>query len=256
MTCPSSAVGVEARRKTTAGRMYEIEGELYPSVTTVLQTLNKPALLNWIAKEERTHVLEQAGKVYEPGLTRADFLLKLEGSLDTKKRADRTVERALEIGTQAHRWIEWETHRRMGQAVGPAPEVSTPAMTACGAWADWFTAHRVRPVLVEQVVYSRFHGYAGTCDLVAEIDGVLTLVDYKTSGGGRCYPEAHLQSAAYQAALAEMGHGDCARGLVVVLPKLPGDPTFTVHEVGPRAHLLPVFVHLLEVWRWQQEVRG
>ena len=43
--------------------------------------------------------------------------------------------------------------------------------------------------------------YAGTCDFVAKIDGVLGVGDIKTSSG--IYPEMRLQTAAYQHALEE-----------------------------------------------------
>lgn len=253
-----SSVGIESRRQTKAGRMYDIEGDLMPSVTGIISTtLAKPALQNWIAKQEREHVIEQASKLYgTPGLSLADFLLQLRTSLDVTKRADRTVRQALEIGTQAHQWIEWETRRRMGQVVGRAPDVSTPAQHAVAAWADWWEAHAVEPELVEQVVYSRRHRYAGTLDLIARVDGRRLLVDYKTASGGRCYRESHLQSAAYQAALDEMGHGRCDGGLVIVLGKLPTDPPFTVHEVRGADQLLEVFLCLRRVWQWMQDGDG
>jgi hypothetical protein len=51
-------------------------------------------------------------------------------------------------------------------------------------------------------VYSREHDYAGTLDVVGEVDGQLAVVDWKTSKA--VYDEMRLQAAAYAQAWAEM----------------------------------------------------
>jgi hypothetical protein len=56
---------------------------------------------------------------------------------------------------------------------------------------------RPAPVLVESVVASRTHKYAGTLDLVADLpDGRRALLDYKTAASG-VWPETALQLNAY-----------------------------------------------------------
>ncbi len=39
--------------------------------------------------------------------------------------------------------------------------------------------HMICPYAIETPIYSRRYGYAGTPDLLCELDGVLTLIDYK-----------------------------------------------------------------------------
>jgi predicted RecB family nuclease len=111
----------------------------------------------------------------------------------------------------------------------------------------------LEPLWIEQVVWSDRHRYAGTVDLVARVEGRLTVVDYKS--GKRVYQEAHLQLAAYAAALAEMGHEDCPHGCIVRLPKVAED-VFEVVPCPPRDQLLPVFLHLRAVWAWANEEGG
>src|SRR5208282_6385084 len=94
-----------------------------------------------------------------------------------------------------------------------------------------------KPLMVEFTVVSKKYGYAGTADLLAEVDGVLTLVDWKT--GKAVYKEAHLQNAAYRNALQEMEIYDgCTMplaGLVLRLPKTETDPDFEVVQAADQA---------------------
>ncbi len=54
----------------------------------------------------------------------------------------------------------------------------------------------------EFTVYSDFYRYAGTVDALGYVNGIMTLVDYKTSKG--IWPEYDLQIASYMHALREM----------------------------------------------------
>ena len=55
--------------------------------------------------------------------------------------------------------------------------------------------HRVDVIAAECQVVSEIHRYGGTLDLVATIDGVPSLLDFKTGRG--VYPEHRIQLAAY-----------------------------------------------------------
>lgn len=258
MTSRSS--GIETRRQTRQGRFYDLpDRPPYPSVTTVLQALAKPALVNWAAKVERERVMDLASTLYAdlatcPPMSRAAFYTTLQSRLGDEKAGQKLLAKAGEIGSEAHQMIEWRTRTLMGQAVGAPPAITDKAQWAVMAWEDWWRTHDVQPIHVEQVVFSDTHRYAGTVDLVARVDGLPMLIDYKT--GKAVYAEAHLQNAAYQHALLEMGHEDCAGGLVVRLPKVETDPEFEVVPVEGREEMFQVFVHLLQVWRWQQNGGG
>src|SRR5262245_55588082 len=78
------------------GRFYTIldpttgETARYPSVTTILGVINKPALVPWAAREERTATAEAAADLYaelrtSPPLPRSMYLLALEQRLGTTK---------------------------------------------------------------------------------------------------------------------------------------------------------------------------
>jgi hypothetical protein len=86
-------------------------------------------------------------------------------------------------------------------------------------------------------------------DVLARVNGVLTLVDFKT--GKAIYPEARLQSVAYSVALQEMGYLAPVQAVIVRLPKVEGDPAFEVQVVPPVAELFPVFLAAKALWTWQ-----
>jgi PD-(D/E)XK nuclease superfamily len=246
----------KTRRDAPTGRTYHIDGEIYPSVTNILGAIGKPALINWAAKTERNLVSEAAADLYLdlvkcPPMSRIAYLTTLEQRIGKEKAHKRELEKASEIGTQAHSIIEWNIRKALGQKVGPEPKLVDDALWAFMSFQDWAKSVSLKPMLIEQVVFSKTHRYAGTMDLLAEVDGETTLVDFKT--GKAIYGEAHLQNAAYQVALSEMGHGIIRKGLILRLPKVQTDPEFEVSDVSDSEELFPVFLAVYELWTWQQK---
>ena len=124
-------------------------------------------------------------------------------------------------------------------------------MWAFMAWEDWRRSVKLKPIAVEQVIYNEKHGYAGTLDLLADVDGVLTVVDWKT--GKAVYPEAHLQNEAYRQAIREMGHGDPRPGLIVRLPKVETDPQFEAVVALAEGPCFDKFLNAMQLWTWLRE---
>ena len=268
MTSPSKGVAYEAKAATIAaeagkkpqrmdgpaGRFYLVDGESYPSVTHVLSVIGKPALVNWAANQERTLVSEAAADLYEDlaklpkPMPRTAYLTTLQARVGKVKAHKRALEKASDIGTQVHHLVEWTLRQQCGQLVGQEPRVVDDAQWAFMAWQDWARSVALKPLLIEQTVYSRVHGYAGTMDLVAEVNGVRTLIDFKT--GKAIYSEAHLQNVAYQVALSEMGHDGVQAGMIVRLPKRQDDPAFEVADTPPVADLFETFLAVKQLWKW------
>lgn len=246
------------RKDGPAGRFYQVPGEPepYPSVTHILQAIGKPALINWAANQERTLVSEAAADLFQqfsaeivpPVMPRASYLATLLAKLGQVKAHQKELAKAGEIGTQTHKLIEWTMRTAIGADAGPKPVVNEKALWCFMAFEDWAKSVNLKPVLIEQTVFSKVHQFAGTMDLLARVHGVLTLVDFKT--GKAIYPEAFLQSAAYQVALIEMGYVSPAAGLIVRLPKVDTDPAFEVQTVPPVDELLPVFLAVKDLWKW------
>lgn len=237
-----------------SGRFYAIDGESYPSVTHILGCIGKPALINWAANQERTLVMEASADLYDDvaklpkPMSRPSYLSTLQGRIGKVKAHQRELAKAGEVGTQVHHLIEWNLRRALGQEAGTEPRVVDDAQWAFMAFQDWAASVSLKPRYIEQTVFSRTHGYAGTMDLLADVNGVLTLIDFKT--GKAIYAEAHLQNVAYQQALIEMGHVAPVGGVIVRLPKVQTDPAFEVAPVPPVAELFQTFLAVKTVWTW------
>lgn len=156
-------------------RYMNSEGTIVPGVTTILGILNKPALVIWANR------------------------LGLQG-IDSSKYRDEMAD----IGTLAHYLIMCDLTGQTPDTSDYSPTQVGQAENAVRSYHEWKKGHTVEPHLVEAPLVSNKYGYGGTIDLYADIDGVPTLVDFKTGKG--LYPEMVYQVAAYQMLLLEHEH--------------------------------------------------
>lgn len=266
------------KRELRGSRWYTIpNGQEYPSVTTILSVIGKPALIAWSAKVEREMVTSVSADLYldvagTPKMSKIAYLNTLQTRLGKEKAHKKLLEKAGDIGSQIHALIEWTLRASLMQEPGPSPHICDKAQWAFMAWEDWRKSVKLRPIFVEQTVWSDIHGIAGTMDLFCELSGEVTakhwltgekitktfsaptaaIIDWKS--GKKVYPESFLQNAAYRNFLREMGHGDATEGLIVRLPKVDTDPEFEVVWCPPEATCLPIFLNAKTLWTWAQEM--
>ena len=246
------------RDDTFKGRFYETpDGKRYPSVTTILSCIGKPALINWAARIERDLVVEASADLFcdcplAPKMSRMAWVTTLGNRLGKLRAHQRQLAKAGDIGSQVHALIEWTLRARLCQEPGPSPSTdSDKAQWAFSCWQKWANSVSLKPLAIEQVVYSETHGYAGTMDLLALVNGEVVVLDWKT--GKAIYNEAHLQNAAYRHAIREMGHGDPKKGLIVRLPKVDTDPDFEVKEAHEEKEAFSTFLSVIDLWKWVQK---
>jgi len=168
--------------KTKAHTRYKnAAGKIIPSVTTIIGGnlgWNKGALIGWSRK------------------------MALQG-IDPNKERDE----AADIGTLAHALIEEHiTSTAPHLKVVPAEkELYSPANlgkaeTAFLAYLEWEKQNNVDltdpRVQAEARLVSEWLQYGGTLDLIAPIDGELSLIDFKSTNA--LYPEHRIQLAAYE----------------------------------------------------------
>ena len=166
---------------------YTWGGEFVPGVTTILQCLGKPALVPWAAGMASDHWLEAA----KAGRTDWAAIHKEAKGAHRKK-----TQAAADIGHEVHAYAEAYFKKQT------LPELtSDQARRGVEAFHKWVSAHTIEILASERQIFSKEHYYAGTCDFVAKIDGVMGVGDIKTSSG--IYPEMRFQTAAYQHALQE-----------------------------------------------------
>lgn len=101
---------------------------------------------------------------------------------------------AADAGTCAHAMVEADIR---GKDFDPSPypaDVVALAQGAFGAYKEWATQTRLKPVETEVSLVSERHRYGGTLDAML-VQDKLALGDWKT--GNRLYPEHLIQLAAY-----------------------------------------------------------
>lgn len=129
------------------------------------------------------------------------------------------LEQAARRGTAVHRFLEgYFTTGTIGDLDAYPPDV-WPYLQAAAAFL-W--EHDPQPLEVEQLVVHPEYGYAGRPDLVAQVAGVPTLLDFKSNPEGRIYPEAHVQTTAYAIARERCGDAPTEQTLLVGLDEQGG----------------------------------
>lgn len=223
--------------------------------TTVTGKLDKSrALIAWA-----TRLQSQFIRDYMDSAEKATFhveellpiIAEAEGQHQVKK------EKASSIGSEVHEFAESFARAKMGLREMPkidenyAPEV----INGINAFLSWYNEHDVEFIASEKLVYSRKYGHVGTFDLVARIDGVLTLCDYKTAKG--IYSPMFYQLAGYRAAYNEemeyIGGEKVNKGAILNFSKETGE--FAVQWVNKTEHKkdLRAFLGLLATAKREKE---
>ncbi len=198
-------------------RGYEVEGTVYPRVSTILNIIAAPGLEAWRHKV----------------------------GLEESRRIGRE---AAGLGTRVHGACE--AISRGGGIVAHDDDLAEFIQV----YEAWFHRNVAEVVAVEQFVWSAKYGYAGTLDLIADLkDGRRALVDLKTS---QTVSETHrLQTAAYQLAALEAHEIGCDVRLIVQMPsRKPGE--LYVTEFDDDAGDQRAWRATLALYKWQRRHAG
>ncbi len=220
---------------------YYLNDELLPGVTTILGTLNKPALVQWAATEAIKYI--EANGEKEGDLIRVNSeILEAARTAHAKKR-----DKAADQGTDVHAEIETIiktliSGKALREGDGELPGFSSQAQK----FFKWATDNNVVFHESEKKMYSVEHKFAGTADFVATIDGKKFVGDIKTTSG--IYDlSPFLQCAGYRIMLEEMGDTGYAGSVIIRLGK-NGDfeEHYRMDEIGEDKD---TFIALLRVYK-------
>lgn len=197
-------------------------GKRIPGVTTILNVINKPALIKWAND------------------------LGLQG-IDSTTYVDNLAD----IGTLGHAMImshltgkELDTERYTEEQIDLAGNSFL-------SYLNWEKPHTIEPILVEAPLVSEQYKYGGTLDLLAKIDGVHTLIDFKT--GKALYPEHSIQVAAYCILASEHGY-NVDEALILRIGR-DEDEGFEVKPVNNIEANWELFTHCLAIYELQKQLR-
>lgn len=168
---------------------YKLDGKWVPGVTTILGVLDKPGLRKWSASEVAKYVAanrEAIMHLYAAGYGPMVAALK---EVPWQKRDDSAAR-----GTTLHDFAE---RLLRGESVDVPDDLAPVMENALRFLDEW----KIEPILIEEVVASRGHQYAGKLDLAARYQHPVTgersigIFDWKS--GKRIYASACFQLNAY-----------------------------------------------------------
>jgi hypothetical protein len=202
---------------------YKLDGKLLSGVTTIIDgTSSKQNLIGWAAnmavdyiQDSRLWTRGEGDKPYfDCSTSTLERVLQEARTAYAKKR-----DKAGQKGTDAHALVEEYINECIKEFGGkPHGEEITETVLP---FAQWAFTNVDRFIAAEQRLYSEKHGFAGTCDFIAVIDGKLTIGDLKT------YPkmwsaDAFIQMGAYSLCWKELT-GEAPQQSVVVKMCDPND---------------------------------
>jgi hypothetical protein len=235
----------------------------YPSVTTILDVMDKPALVSWAKRtvaEIAVNRWEEVGAYIQRDSPDA-AIQWLKGLPDYQRDA------AGKLGTSIHLWADIASRGQEpdGETFQPSAE-ERPYLEAYRCFQTFLTEHQGKVVSGEKMVWSQ-DGYAGTYDLICRFScdchQGLWLIDLKTAKTGP-YPEWALQLIAYGTADFIIIEDDPTPypmpvieryGVLHLRPDLYADTGWRLIEYPLIPSDRMAFLGALEIWRWKQEKR-
>ena len=230
--------------------VHPTSGAKVPGVTSVLNMLPKPFLKAWAAKV----VAESAVAMAQDGTLAPMVARDPSGTIDYLKRSPgRSTQGAADVGTAAHGIFE---ALAKGEPIGRVTEDLEPFVAHFRDFLDTVQPEYHR---LEDTVWSETHGYAGSFDAFATIQGEKTWIDNKTTKSG-VHAEVALQLSAYAHAdyLLDGETGETllqpqgSRGVVVhVRPE-----GWALYEVPIGDDVFEHFLNLRRVFEWDAIARS
>jgi len=151
-------------------RYYLVKDKYYPSVTFILDSYPKGQGFN--------EFLKMAGQ-----------------------QAKYIADKAAEAGTKVHKAIEYLSIGM--EIIWDDKLYDESEWSAVCKFKEFYDTHKVKVIATEVIIYSDKYKYAGTIDLICEINGKTWLIDHKFAKG--IYKSHYLQLSAYKSAWQEMG---------------------------------------------------
>jgi hypothetical protein len=181
-----------SRRNYGRGHAYYLDGVKLDGVTTVISNgLPKPALVNWAANTAAALAVDEWDTL--AALPPSERLKRISKAPDAARSA------AGVKGTRVHALAD---KLAQGEEVAVPGELAGHVDSCVKFLDDWDPV----TLLTETPVYHETYLYAGTLDLVVEMDGKRWLLDFKTSKSGP-YGDTAFQLAAYKYATHYLDDG-------------------------------------------------
>lgn len=228
---------------------YKVNGEFKPGVTTILNVINKPLLLEWSAHMASEAFKDAVARAQAEGVTMDDKWLKK--TTEACKKAHQSYSGvAKDLGKDVHAGIE-------GVLKGEGYYSSDPAATKLiEGFKTWYNESGYTCLEAERIGYSRIYDYCGTWDMVFTKDDKILLGDAKTTkrsytAQGGLYTEYVAQLGGYAIAYEEETDKPVDDLFVVNPDKTYGELQFiTLSSLGISvADAKQTFLEVYQLWK-------
>jgi len=229
-------------RETATSHEYYYNKKRLPGVTTILNSIAKPALLKW-AVELAVEYLKGVFNKFKK-LVKADFE---EAAIQHTKKKDA----AADIGTIVHNACE----EFLKHGVLPNFTKDSIQDKCFNNFKTWWGNDK-KLIHSEIKLYNVEYWYAGTCDIIYEQGGNIYIADIKTSNAKKDYKSGvytlydrtyHAQTAAYQYAYEKLTNEKVSGRIIVRIGK---DGSFSTHESLAFEQDFLVFLAALAIYRF------
>lgn len=223
------------------------EGIDYPSVTEVLGLLDKSsALTQWAANCVVDYIKKKACKQIDTN----DVYVVDNTFLDDARFHFREIsEEAKNIGSEVHHLIEAYIKAKIqGKEFDPTANTTdyrNEVQNGFLAFLEWEQKNNIKWLESELTIYDDDLYYAGTLDAVADIDGKITVIDFKSSKG--FYDGYGEQISAYAYAYNKTSDIKATNCMVVRFDKETGLPEEKDYTKGVDK-LYNAFIKLLDFY--------
>lgn len=199
------------------------EGIRVPGVTTALGLLNKPALIYW---------------AWDLGIQGIDYKTFRDDKAD--------------IGTLTHLMaLCYEKDEKPDTDYYTQAQIDL-AETCFLKYLEWRDRHEIKSIFLEKQSVSEIYQYGGTLDHYCLLDGVKTLIDYKT--GKAIYPEQFYQLAAYKQLLEEEGNE--VRQCIILRLGRNEEEGFETKTMTDLRKQLEIFLNCLKIYQLKKEIKN
>ena len=201
-------------RQVDSDRYYFNGTRWVPSGTTVIGILDKPALMPWAANCAVDYLYDMLGCEgnYDwseiANEARTAYQIKSQEAMDYGTFIHWMCERFLTTGKpepipatfeieeeEGNHTIEVDVELTRKFMEGHDYKTKTGRDKHAEGFYDWCEANKIKPIAIEgKVLHEK---YGGRFDLVCEMNGVVTLIDFKT-GKGTYYDTWPIQLAGYR----------------------------------------------------------
>ena len=235
-----------------------------PSVTEIISdcTDKSGALTQWAANMCKLWIQENCDALSDWDENNEERLYYevFDSDLEKARFNFKTVsQKALDIGSEVHAKIELYLKEQLKGNHPSGYNMATTiedeqAQNSFIAFLKWAEEHNVKPIRLEQTVYSHDGLWAGTLDLNCWLNGKRYIIDFKTSKA--FYPEHRYQVAAYRLAIEDetLHEEDFPEGCGILrLDKESGKPSW--HDTSKTFEKdLRVFQAMFELYKLRHPI--